>query len=222
MNEYELYHYGVKGMKWGVRKKRYGDVNLDRKRKLGQRVGDMDNVTIKKGTKVYRVSYDKNDKTFDNKKYVSLRQDDNSRWEKEIGGQMAARGVKTYNVQYKTSKDVKLASAKKVGQVYNDMLKDEKFRNQAAYDNIDAFGWYGENTYGHPVLNDRVKASVNIAFQTQTGKAIVDRLKKEGYGAIGDQHGRNTAKDPIIILDPDKGLVKEGKTERTKYSRQLR
>lgn len=82
MNEYELYHYGVKGMKWGVRKKRYGDVNLDRKRKLGQRVGDMDDVTIKKGTKVYRVSYDKNDKTFDNKKYVSLRQDDNNRWEK--------------------------------------------------------------------------------------------------------------------------------------------
>ncbi len=31
-NQYELYHYGVKGMKWGVRKKRekssYTEVNV--------------------------------------------------------------------------------------------------------------------------------------------------------------------------------------------------
>lgn len=39
MNNYELYHYGVKGMQWGVR----------RDRKTGK-------VTIKKGTKINRLS----------------------------------------------------------------------------------------------------------------------------------------------------------------------
>lgn len=47
MIEYELYHYGVKGMKWGVRKKRKSIFESDGYRKMIKTV--MKNKTINKG-----------------------------------------------------------------------------------------------------------------------------------------------------------------------------
>lgn len=71
--EYELYHHGVKGMKWGVRKARKAyDTVLDRKRKKSKRdyvSGRINDATNPKGspsdqfkkTKKARHEYGRND-----------------------------------------------------------------------------------------------------------------------------------------------------------------
>lgn len=64
MYEDELEHFGVKGMKWGVRK-------------LDKRNGDL---YLKKGTTVKRVSTDANDRVRNNKKYVSINNEDHEKW----------------------------------------------------------------------------------------------------------------------------------------------
>lgn len=66
----ELYHHGVKGQKWGVRRFQNKD---------GSPI-------LKKGTVVKRVSLTRDDPTYDNKKYVSINQEDHDKWDDYIGG----------------------------------------------------------------------------------------------------------------------------------------
>ena len=65
----EIYHYGVKDMKWGVRK-------------LDDRNGDL---YLRKGTTVKRVATDSQDKVLNNRKYVSINQEDHSKWDDYLG-----------------------------------------------------------------------------------------------------------------------------------------
>lgn len=59
----ELCHHGVKGQKWGVRK-------------LDKQNGDL---YLRKGTVVKRIATDTQDRTHNNRKYVSINQNDHSK-----------------------------------------------------------------------------------------------------------------------------------------------
>ena len=72
ININELYHHGIKGQKWGVRRFQNKDGSLTSAGK--QRYYDDDEV-IKKGTKIYRVA--NSDEKIDSKrKYVSITSSD--------------------------------------------------------------------------------------------------------------------------------------------------
>lgn len=190
-----LIHHGVKGQKWGVRRYQNKDGSL----------------ILKKGTTVKRVSTSKDDPTHDNKKYVSINQKDHDKWVDYLGNGYLKFGNTTYEQSYKTTKDIRIMSKIEQGKKYVEMLKDTPFYNQALTDTIESNRKLGLEKSDDPIVN----LSRNIAMQTETGKRFVDRVLSENYDALVDVHGQNLSENPLIILNPDKNLVKNGDAEYT-------
>lgn len=199
----ELYHHGIKGQKWGVRRFQ----NYDGTRIKPIILSDGDRI-LRKGTYVSRVTNSKSDPTFDNKKYVSINADDHKKWQDYIGKAYNRSGIQAYNVYYRTAKDVKVAHYTKVGKMLAEKaLSDPNFGKQVLRDTNFAMDRLGQNPSDWDT-----KFSLNFAMQTATGKYLVNELINRGYGAVEDVHGRNVSNDPLIILDPDKNLKRLGST----------
>lgn len=97
------------------------------------------------------------------------------------------------------------------------MLLDTKFKKQAIRDTE-----YTNKVLDLKKSNDYSEnISRNIAAQTKTGKAFVDKVLKSGYDALVDTHGTNVSKIPVIVLNPDSNLSKTSKTEYTKATKDL-
>lgn len=198
----EFSHYGVKGMKWGKRKQYYGRSEKD--------------TIIEKGTTLGRVARTRDDKTYDNKKYVSTNKKDHKKWEKYFGKSYGEYGEKTYNIEYRAVKDLKVASIYSVGKTAADMINnDPKFRKLYISDltSLDVQKWGVRNVYDPAEM-----VTTSMARQTKLGKMFVNNMLKKGYDAVADVHGYNVAEDPIIILNPDKKLENIRQYE-TKYTR---
>lgn len=191
----ELYHYGVKGMKWGVR-----------------RFQNYDGTPIlKKGTVVKRVSTSRDDPTYDNKKYVSINQEDHSKWEAYIGEAYVKRNIATWTQTYTTTKDLRVMTAAKQGELYTKMLLDTKFKEQAISDTDFSNRQLGQKKSDDPAEN----ISRNVAMQTATGKAFVKKALEENYDVLFDTHGTNVSENPVIVLNPNLNLSKSAAPEYT-------
>ena len=196
-------HHGVKGQKWGVRRYQNPDGTLTEQGKRHIReVTKSYDFTLKKGTKLYRVSTNSKDPTEDNKKYVSLSKEERAKWEEVLGRSYLRRNQLTYNVSYKTTKDIRVASATTQGKVFTDMMLDKKISEKSKIDTDYSRRLLGSLESSDPAEN----ASRNVMGRTETGKMFTQKLLDLGYNAIVDVHGYNVADAPVIILNADKNL----------------
>lgn len=188
-------------MKWGIR--RYQNKN--------------GTLYVPKGTVIKRVTNNKQDITYDNKKYVSINQEDHSKWEDYLGNGNLSRGYATWTQAYKTKKDLRVMSSVQQGELFTKMmLEDPKFK-QKAFEDIA----YATQRLNQKDVDDAAEnISRNVAMQTDTAKAFINRVLDMKYDALVDTHGTNVSKNPLIVLDPDTKLDKISDPEYTRPVRE--
>lgn len=202
-------HHGILGQKWGVRRFQNKDGSLTSEGKSRYKKDENGDFTIPKGSNIYRLSNSREDKTYDNKKYVSLNTEDHRKWQKYLGDTYNKRGQQAYNVIYESVNDLKIANYEKVGQIWLEKkLKDPEYGKRSVDDTI-----FSAKSLGQKVSKDANEMlSLNFAMQTKTGKEFIEDLMNRGYQGVEDKHGQNVSKDPVIIFDPDKNLKRSGVT----------
>ena len=216
-NKKDIYHHGIKGQKWGIRRYQNPDGTLTPEGKLRYGAHNLvkkgDSTYLKKGSVVRRVSLASDDPTRMDRKYVSISPEDHDKWEDYLGQGYRDMGYASYNQTYTTTKDLKVATKVEQGKIFVDMIKDDDYYNKFLSNTYDI----NEKKYGTsspPVMS--IAVAQNIAENTEAGKQFVNKLKDMNYDAIFDTYGTSVSENPLIILDPDKNLKKEGDPTLTK------
>lgn len=160
------------------------------------KLSDKDTI-IKKGTKFQRISSKSFEDYRDTGKhiYASYEKSDNSlykyRMPKEIqryrnSGVINDGGSKVYQHTMTMNKDIKVASQRKVAEVYKKVTGDSDMK-QHKYSNF---------------------MSGLIDRDNETNKSFIKELRKLGYNAIIDENDAgHYTKSPLILLDPSNDVL---------------
>lgn len=193
-NENELYHHGIKGQKWGVRRYQNKDGTLTakgRKRYLGDvneiqtKLVNKDDVVIKRGSVQSHVSGQKKIKLKDSETYIY---DSNNEHDRKVYegaySEYLRRGkgfVKQYVHKYVTTEDLISPSEKRRVDIFIESYKKDpvKYYNEmnSVKDNFTKAKEYG---YNLTKRNDEI-ASYNKRFDEKTSNKD---LRKYGYETL--------------------------------------
>lgn len=131
-SEDHICHYGVKGMKWGVRHVK--PVN-HKQRLFGRAIDWEDELTVDPGTKLYRITPHSKEKS--NYRYVTVDENDRnyykSEWSKtvrsgEIGKGKSNKPNEVYENEYEVKTKLKMPSAKKRQEIAYRIGKSDKYK----------------------------------------------------------------------------------------------
>lgn len=245
----ELYHHGIKGQKWGVRRFQNKDGSLTL---LGKKRYRDDDIVIEKGSKQRHIS-EKQEIRLNNKEtylYDSKNKHDKRVYEGAYSMyiELGKGYVDKYIHEYKTVRELKMPSNKRSIEIFIDSYK----KNPAVYANEmnQIKNHYREVAKKYSMTESNMKiASYNKDFDANTSEkdlaeygyktlnalstygssgssAIRNYYKsvmKEGYNALVDDNNRsiyNDAVQPIIALNARKTLKEIGVTKQDRRDMQ--
>lgn len=125
----ELYHHGIKGQKWGVRRFQNPDGSLTeegRKRLAGNKA-----VYVESGVRLNRVSGQENAKHLKKGVYVTADTKEQNKFTMAIAPDHLKKG-KTYINKYISDDDLRIPSIKTQNKIARKIMKDENVRKELA------------------------------------------------------------------------------------------
>lgn len=177
----ELYHYGVLGMKWGVRRFQPYPKGHKNGKEIGQakrksKFNYDDDIVLKKGSKAYRISVNKSDS--DDRRYVTVDQNDRNFYKGTWGQAMrttagtASKDTRLYEHRYKTIKDLVSPSAAKRQKYASELFDDETVVREIARNMIRR-----EVVNGYKVSYSKAKEYVSY-WESAKDPAYMEALKE--------------------------------------------
>lgn len=202
-------HHGIKGQKWGVRKKPlYSDTLSDK------------DYTVNKGNSIYRVSSKKNEVLGKKATYITTNKADRD----EYVGNYAGLMDKAYEMKMSSVNKLVSPSARKRAKMYIDLYKNDpvfrrSFAGAVKKSTIPgALGFGGSKKtymkrYGNlsdeKLNSKRVLRLMSTTMQNsrKVRDSIVNETKARGYNAlIDDNDAGSYSKAPLIVINAKKDL----------------
>ena len=208
----ELYHHGVKGMKWGVRRYQNKDGSLT---PAGKKRYSDDDVVIEKGTEIHRIipkTWIDKEKNLSGHAYASYKREDTEQYKKFA--RMFGDGNNYIDMTFK-AKDIIISPSKKrrVDEFIKLMDSDPDARNRMIKATRNPLVFMPKKRLDK--LDDpkqAEKAYEKFSYLVVSNKELRDpyfkRLEKAGYSMViddADVRG-GISKSPIIVFDRNKSL----------------
>lgn len=222
-----LSHFGVKGMRWGVRKTSDSSIGPRDVKPHGVTIGRDGSISIEKGANLQRlVRSNGHSLPMKDLTYASINAYDNARYTKIIGGKGFFGGGRDTILSIRATQPIKAPSVTESTRVISDlMIHDAAFRKH----NTDPLGSVISEKELNRIKADPTGKTARSWYDHTNQKLTFDKdydpdapyvqkrfretFAEKGYNAVRDENDVRSgiAKAPIIIFSPEKTLAVVGK-----------